>query len=76
MKSAIFRESDYHAENSTTTTARVVFAGFTGRNFPFAGGPYMAMVVAPRGWRKSVVPTARLGGLWYASDGLMIAPKR
>lgn len=61
---------------NATTTATVVIDLQEGI-LPFAGGPYTAneVVAQPRGWRKSVVPTAR-PWLWYASDGLMIMPKR
>lgn len=47
---------------NATTTALVVIDLQEGI-LPFAGGPYTANEVvaraAPRGWRKSVVPTAR-----------------
>lgn len=61
---------------NATTTALVVIDLQEGI-LPFAGGRIRQMrwSPAPRGWRKSVVPTAR-PWLWYALDGLMIMPKR
>lgn len=61
---------------NATTTALVVIDLQEGI-LPFAGGPYTANEVVARAARlaEKFAPTAR-PWLWYASDGLMIMPKR
>lgn len=61
---------------NATTTALVVIDLQEGI-LPFAGGPYTANEVVARAAR--LAEKCRANGspwLWYASDGLMIMPKR
>lgn len=61
--------------NATTTAWWLLIYRKEFFRLPAARIRQMRWSPAPRGWRKSVVPTAR-PWLWYASDGLMIMPKR
>ncbi len=61
--------------NATTTALVVIDLQEEFFRLPAARIRQMRWSPAPRGWRKSVAPTAR-PWLWYALDGLMIMPKR